>query len=153
MGAAWIGSNERHGHGYATIGDYVSLGQQLSAVSMHRAGYVVPCAQLIVRKIGRKRPLSASVTHELPDFANHRNMQNLNGTYVHRAGQLAHVVRLALIDIAEVQARMRRLGAACTAAKPQIICKIDLLLHKTHIWGSIRAESSHFRHSGTARTA
>jgi len=37
MVAAWIGSNERHGHEYATIGDFASLGQQLSAVSMHRA--------------------------------------------------------------------------------------------------------------------
>jgi hypothetical protein len=37
MVAAWIGSNERHGHEYATIGDFASLGQQLSAASMHRA--------------------------------------------------------------------------------------------------------------------
>ena len=37
MGAAWIGSNECHGHEYATIGDFASLSQQLSAVSMHRA--------------------------------------------------------------------------------------------------------------------
>jgi hypothetical protein len=37
MVAAWIGSNERHGHEYATIGDFASLGQQLSAVAMHCA--------------------------------------------------------------------------------------------------------------------
>jgi hypothetical protein len=37
IGAAWIGSNERHGHGYATIGDYISLCQQLSAAPKHRA--------------------------------------------------------------------------------------------------------------------
>ena len=38
MVAAWIGSNERHGHEYATNGDFASLGEQLSAVSMHHAG-------------------------------------------------------------------------------------------------------------------
>lgn len=37
MVAAWIGSNERHGHECTTIGDFASLGQQLSAVSMHCA--------------------------------------------------------------------------------------------------------------------
>ena len=112
MGAAWIGSNECHGHEYATIGDFASLGQQLSAVSMHRACTLYPPHSLWPEKSdGRDRCL------------------------------------------AELRARMRRLGATCTAVKPQSICMIDLLLLNTHISGRIRAESSHFRHSGTARTA
>ena len=48
---------------------------------------------------------------------------------------------------------MRRLGATCTAAKPQIVRNIDALLFHTNNWGSIPAELSHFRHSGAARTA
>jgi hypothetical protein len=37
MVAAWIGWNERDGHEDATIGDFAILGQQLLAVSTHRA--------------------------------------------------------------------------------------------------------------------
>ena len=54
---------------------------------------------------------------------------------------------LALIDIAELRARMRRLGATCTAVKPQSICMIGPLLLNTHIWGS-RVGPRHGANSG-----
>ncbi len=118
---------------------------------MHRK-YVryTPRACSTEKLVGMDRRLPC----ELPEAAGHRNMQSLNDSHVHRARQynnatyskleaawmcLARVVRLALIV------------HSCEAGNH--LPDRSILLLNTHVCGSIPVDSSHFRHSGAARTA